>query len=336
MSHKILRTAEELPPEWDALAPENPYLARSFLSFVEGTEKDFHPTYHLFYDGERLDSVFVAFPLKKYNVAMFTKWTFKINVTMIYLPMSVTRGGFHFGKLKKEALAAVRAIKGYKMLLNAEDADAEGFAVGLTCPKCILTLRWDSFDAYLGALRSDYRNRAKKVFKRSSPLTMRFIRPEEFTDELYQTYLNVLHKSKMRLETLSKEYFQGPQFKLFVMEKEGKPVGFIQLLPNGDELVFEFVGIDYEYNQEYAVYHRMLFEIIRYGIEKGYKTIDFGQTADDVKRKLGSEYVYLYAYFHHSNPVVNFFCKKLGPFLEYKPLATRFNCFKETEKEAKA
>ncbi len=329
MSYKILRTARELPAAWDTLDPQNPYLQREFLTFVEGTEKDFHPTYHLFYDGERLDSCFISFPMKKYNVAMFTKLNFPISVTMIYLPMCVTRGGFHFGTRKGEALAAIRAIKGYKMLLNAEDTDAEGFAVGLTCPKCILSLRWETFDGYLSALRSDYRNRVKKVLRRSKDLTMRFIQPEEFTDELYAMYLNVLGKSKVRIETLSKEYFQGKQFLLFVMEKEGKPVGFTQLLPNGGELIFEFVGVDYTYNHDHAVYHRMLFEIIRYGIEQGFTSIDFGQTADDTKLKLGSEYTYLYAYFHHSNPLVNFFCKKLGPFLEYKPLTTRFNCFKE-------
>ncbi len=328
MSHKVFNCAEELPREWDFLDENNPYLTRQFLSFVESTEKDFKPTYHLFYDGEKLDSCFVSFPRKKYNVAMFTPLHFSINVTLIYLPMCVTRGGFYFGTLKKEALQAIQEIKGYKMLLNAENPDAEGFAVGLTCPKCILYLRWDSFDGYLAALRSDYRNRAKKILRRSEDLQMRFIPPQEFTDEMYQMYLNVLNRSKIKIETLSKAYFQGEQFLLFVLEKEGVPVGFTQLLPNGEELIFEFVGVNYEYNKEYAVYHRMLFEIIRFGIDNGYKSIDFGQTADDIKLKLGSEYKYLYAYFHHSCKFINFFCKKMGKFLEYKPLMTKFNTFK--------
>lgn len=328
MSHKILNRAEELPSEWDLLDKENPYLTRSMLAFVERTEKEFHPTYHLFYDGEKLDSCFIAFQRKKYNVAMFTPFSFRINVTLIYLPMCVTRGGFHFGSLRGEALQAIKEIRGYKMLLNAENTDAEGFSVGLTCPKCILSLRWENFDGYLSSLRSDYRNRVRKILRRSESLRLRFIQPQEFTDEMYQMYLNVLHRSRIKIETLSKEYFQGEQFRLFVLEKEGKPVGFTQLLSNGEELIFEFVGVDYNYNKEYAVYHRMLFEIIRFGIDNGYKSIDFGQTADDIKLKLGSEYTYLYAYFHHSCKLINFFCKKLGRFLEYKPLTTKFNPFK--------
>ncbi len=332
MSHKTYNDAKDLPMEWDELDRENPYLTRAFLSFVQRTEKDFHPTYHLFYDGDRLDSCFIAFPRKKYNVAMFTRLTFRINVTLIYLPMCVTRGGFVFGKCRAEALEAIKKIKGYKMLLNAEDREADGFATGLTCPKCILSVRWTRFEDYLRALRSDYRNRAKKVLARSSSLTLKYIRPEEFDERLYSFYLNVLGNSKIKIETLSKEYFQGEQFILFVMEKDGEPVGFTQLLPNGEELIFEFVGVDYRYNREYAVYHRMLLEIIRYAVDNGYKTVDFGQTADDVKLKLGCEYTYLYAYFHHSNGLINFFCKKLGKALEYKPLETKFKPFKEEEK----
>ena len=73
----------------------------------------------------------------------------------------------------------------------------------------------------------------------------------------------------------------------------------------------------------------MLLEIVDYGIRKGFRTIDFGQTADDTKLKLGSGYTYLYAALHHSNPLVNALCRKFAPFLEYKPLETRFRVFKE-------
>ena len=104
---------------------------------------------------------------------------------------------------------------------------------------------------------------------------------------------------------------------------------YVQLLENGTELIFEFVGLDYRCNARLPVYHRMLLEIVDYGIRKGFRTIDFGQTADDTKLKLGSGYTYLYAALHHSNPLVNALCRKFAPFLEYKPLETRFRVFKE-------
>lgn len=133
----------------------------------------------------------------------------------------------------------------------------------------------------------------------------------------------------MRIERLSKAYFQGDMFRLFVAEEEGEPVGFVQLLENGDELIFEFVGLDYRCNARLSVYHRMLLEIVDYGIRGGFRTIDFGQTADDTKLKLGCKYTFLYAALHHSNPLINNLCRRLAHILEYKPLQTRFRVFKE-------
>lgn len=325
--------ASELPDDWESLIGDNLYLKRDFLSFVERTEKAYKPTYYMLYDGEKADSCFVAFQQKKYNLAMFAKFNFRITVTMIYLPMSVTRSGIVLGKNQRAVAEKIKSIKGYKMTLNLYEDDMAyffDFATGLTCPKCILSLPFKSFEEYVSSLRSDYRNRAKKVLKKSSSLQIRFIdNTKEFTDKHYRMYRNVQGKSRVRIETLSKEYFMGEQFKVFVAEKDGEAVGFVQLLENGEELIFEFVGVDYDYNEQYSVYHRMLFEIIRYGIENGFKTIDFGQTADDIKLKLGSEYTYLYAALHHSAKPINWFCKKLAKHIEYRPVTTKYRVFKE-------
>lgn len=72
----------------------------------------------------------------------------------------------------------------------------------------------------------------------------------------------------------------------------------------------------------------MLYEIIRYGIENGFKSIDFGQTADDTKLKLGSRYHTLYAVLHHHNPIVNAVAKRIAKYIEYRPLTTQFRVFK--------
>lgn len=322
--------ARDLPDEWDVLTKDNVYLSRYFLDFIEGTEKDYEPTYYLFYKDEKADSCFVTHRRKKYNLTMFTKFNMPITVMFIYLPMSVTASGMVVGELKKEVFEKIKSIKGYKMTLNLPFNDVDGFAVGLTCPKCILDLDFSSFDDYAERLRSNYRAKLKKVMKKSEKLQLRFIdNKTEFTDEFYEMYQNVLNRSRLRIETLSKEYFMGEMFKVFALELDGKAVGFVQLLENGEELIFEFVGVDYDYNEEFSVYHRMLYEIIRYGIENGFKRIDFGQTADDTKLKLGCHYETLYAVLHHTNPIINWVCKKVAPIIEYKPLTTKFNVFKE-------
>jgi len=324
--------AADLPDEWEEVTKGNIYLRKEFLDFIEHSEKDYAPVYYLFYEEERLDSVFVAHQRKEYNLGMFTKIDLKITVTLIYLPMCVTAGSMVLGKLRDVVFDTIRSMRGYKMILNLRETDVPGFANGRTCPKCILDLHFSSFDDYIGSLRSDYRNRAKKILRKTQSLQIRFIdNRSEFTDELYSLYLNVLNKSRVKIETLSKAYFTQKDFKVFVCYEDEKPVSFCQLLPDGDELIFEFVGIDYECNGAMPVYHRILFEIIRYGIENGFKTIDFGQTADDTKLKLGSHYVPLYAALHSSNPFINFVCKLFAKKIEYKPLTTDFRVFKEGE-----
>ena len=71
----------------------------------------------------------------------------------------------------------------------------------------------------------------------------------------------------------------------------------------------------------------MPFEILNF------KTIDFGQTADESKLKLGSKYTMLYAYLHDTNPIKNFINKRLASVIEYKPITTKFNVYKEEKNE---
>lgn len=324
------KTAACLPAAWDRLCGDNPYLRRDFLSFIEKTEQ-YDPTYWLFCDGDAPDSCFVSFQRRDYNLAMFTRFRFPIAVTLIYLPMSISREGIVLGRFRDEVLAEIRKIKGFKMILNL-DQPAAGFVSGLTCPKCILDLRWDTFDGYLASLRSGYRRRIRQSLRASKELTLRFIdNQKEFSEALYALYLSVQNRSHIKIETLSRTYFTGEMFRVFVMEREGEPLGFVQLLENGTELIFEFVGIRYDENDRYDTYQRMLAEIIRYGIEHGFRTIDFGQTADDAKRKLGCRYVPLYASLHHHNRFVNAVFQRLAHFIEYKPLTTEFRVFNEQE-----
>ena len=146
---------------------------------------------------------------------------------------------------------------------------------------------------------------------------------------MYKLYEQVYEKSRIRVEKLTPEFFRGEFFEIFVLEDGEGVRGFVQLLANGDELVFEFVGLDYSVQSKYDTYLAMLLEIIRYAIEHGFKTVDFGQTADDTKLKLGSEYIYLYAYLNHKNRLLNAVCKKLAHRLEYRPVTEKFDVFKK-------
>ena len=327
--------AAELPEEWDSAVHDNVYLTREFLAFMETADSE-KKTYYGVYDRSgKLDTVFETIERKGYNLAMFTRFNFRIKVTMVYVPLSVTRPGIEYGECLTEAAEFIRKLPGYKIFLNLPNIELNGYAKGLTCPKCVLSVRWKTFDGYMDALRSNYRYRFRKALKKAAPLKIRYLESgDEFTDELYGLYEQVYNKSRIRVEKLTKEFFRGDFFKIFVLEEEGVPRGFVQLLANGDELVFEFVGLDYSTQSKYDTYLAMLLEIVRYAIDSGFKTVDFGQTADDTKLKLGSDYIYLYAFLSHRNRLINAVCKKLAPRLEYRPVTEKFDVFKqEKDKE---
>lgn len=321
--------ADDLPAEWDLIVGDNIYLTREFISFMEGTDDHIKKYYGVFC-GEKLDTVFETVEFDDFNLSMFSGRDKFVKITLVYVPLSVTQAGIAYNECLAEAAEFVRKIPGYKMFLNMPDVTLKGYAKGYTCPKCILDIKWETFDEYLDSLRSNYRYRYKKALKKSSHLTIRYLSDgSEFTSEMYSMYEQVYGKSRVRVEKLTERFFRGKCFKIFVMEEEGKPKGFVQLLENGSELVFEFVGVDYSANSECDTYIAMLLEIVRYGIENGFETIDFGQTADDAKLKLGSRHVYLYAFLNHSNPIINALCHIFAQKIQCKPMKQVFEVFKK-------
>ena len=100
-------------------------------------------------------------------------------------------------------------------------------------------------------------------------------------------------------------------------------MAFFQLLENGPELIFEFAGMDYALAPRYDAYVRVLLEIVRYGIENDFERIDFGQTAEDAKLKIGCVYEHLFVLAHHSNPFLNLLLKLCAPLLRYRPPSQR-------------
>lgn len=307
-------------------------MRRNFLLFLENAIPR-GQRYYIFYNTDNFpDTVFLAFRNETFDLGMLT-YKRRINeTTMICLPIWVKRPGIIFGKERAlDALRFIKKISGLKYLQCIADPKLKsGYIKGTAAPACTLDITWKTFDGYLQSLRSNYRYRYNKALKKSESLTMTMLESNaDFSEELYGLYEQVEASAKIKIDKLPIGFFRGAFFKIIVFKKDEVPVGFIQLLENGDELIFEFVGFDYAANAEYHTYHRMLLEIIRCGINGGFKRIDFGQTADDTKLKLGCRYEYLYAYVHHTNPFKHMAYRIAAPFIDYKPLKPKFTVFKE-------
>lgn len=255
------------------------------------------------------------------------KFTLRVPLKIIGRPYSVSEKGYDGDN--KSVSSLIKTMKGLNIVLNGDSGLDLPFAFTLSTHR--FYNRFTSFEHYLESLRSHYRYGVKKTLRNSSDIEMIKIDHKEFNKEHHQLYLEVYQNSKDKLECLSLKFFREFPSEMyeFRIGDSGELVGFVQLVQTSDKLNFLFGGFKQEYNKTYNLYMKMLIEIIRIGIERGVDLIEFGQTAEETKLKLGCVAVKKYLYVHHSNKVLHYMIAKILPLLSYKPHGISYNVFKD-------
>jgi len=256
------------------------------------------------------------------------KLTLRISLKIIGKPYSISEKGY-LGE-NESVSTLIKTTKGLNLVLNG--ARGLDLPYAYTLSSHVFHNRFTSFDQYLEALRSHYRYRVKKALIKSSELMIQKIDQKDFDDTHHHLYLEVYQNSKDKLECLSLEFFREFPSEIFEFRRResGELVGFVQLVQESSKLFFLFGGFKHECVKTYDLYMAMLLEIIRIGIERGVDVIEFGQTAEETKLKLGCAPVEKYLYVHHSNKVLHYLIARLLPLLSYKPHGISYNVFKET------
>lgn len=249
----------------------------------------------------------------------------KADVQIIGMPVSICLRGYYGDVNLIEKIAKGR--KGLKIILNGDSPFKGG---GKTLSTFVFENRFSDFNEYLSSLRSPYRRRINKALKKRSGLEIRKFNRRDFNNEHYGLYLSIMHRTDNPLETLPVEFFREYDSELYeFINKDTKSiVGFVQLKEIENKLYFLFGGFRKEDVEAYDIYYNMLLKIIETGIEKQVTEIEFGQTAEESKLKIGCREQYKYLYVHHSNPVLNFFIQLLVPLFSYKAYPVKHNVFK--------
>lgn len=174
--------------------------------------------------------------------------------------------------------------------------------------------RWQDFDDYLADMKTKFRTKAKGVFKKSSQLVVRSLSIEEI--DLYQAriqtlFKNVLDRSPFGLGAIEPltfgafKKFLGPLFDLRGAFHEDVLVGFSTAFYNGKTLEANYVGLDYDYNYDHAIYQRLLYDFVERGIRNKMKQISFGRTSETIKSSIGAKPVAMTLYAKHKSKVKN-------------------------------
>jgi hypothetical protein len=77
-----------------------------------------------------------------------------------------------------------------------------------------------------------------------------------------------------------------------------------------------FLGYDESIQREKMLYLNMLYDMIAYSINKGFKEIVFARTALEIKSSVGAKPIKMYGFIAHSNQIVNSYMPKIFRYLE--------------------
>lgn len=326
---KIYERAEDIPSCWDDFCNNNYFMNRKRLKFLESVNNCKQKYYIVYNQLNQIEACFVMFPFR-YEFSRRTK----IKVKLIFLPLSVADPGIVARKNSEVLAKCLKKIKGIKMILST----SEDFALlngikqqGL--PNCIMNVSWNTFEEYIDSMRYRYRKKIKNMIKKRESLDKRvLLNNEEFSEEMYELYEQVMNHAGYVLENLNLDFFHNDFSKTIVLELNGKAKAFVQFVEVNEKIIAEFCGFDYKERDKYDLYNNTILSLIEYAIENGFKIIDIGQSAEEAKLKFGCDLEPKYSWiFYNGNKLYNAILKFIL-FHDTSPREThKFNVFRKDD-----
>jgi predicted N-acyltransferase len=198
-----------------------------------------------------------------------------------------------------------------------------------TQPNMLFQIResWKEFDDYILDKSKKYRDQYKRARKKAEGISKKKLSLEEITtynSRIYQLYMNVAKNAPFNTFYLPENHFLlfkkslKDNFLFYGYFIGEELIGFNTLIKNGSDIDTYFLGYDEKYQREKMLYLNMLYDMIGYSINKGYKRIVFARTALEIKSSVGARPINMYGLIRHSNPLVNLVVSKMFSYFEPK------------------
>ena len=196
---------------------------------------------------------------------------------------------------------------------------------------------WKSEQDYIDALSKKYRDQYKRARKKSDGITkqkMSLSDIKKYEDVIYDLYFHVAKNAPFNTFFLARNHFSffkeimKDNFLLYGYFSEGELIGFNTLIKNGTVMDTYFLGYNENIQREKMLYLNMLYDIIAYSINQGFKEIVFARTALEIKSSVGAKPIKMYGLITHSNSLINHNIGKLFDYLEPKTEWQERNPFK--------
>jgi predicted N-acyltransferase len=173
---------------------------------------------------------------------------------------------------------------------------------------------WKSFEDYLNSLTAKFRTRAKSVFKKSEEIRVENLDEagiEKYKSEIETLYNNVREKADFKFGALNGDAFilfkrnLGDMFRLTGYFHDHALVGFSSAVISNEVVDGNYVGLDYNLNQQFALYQRMLYDFVELAIQSSAFELRLGRTAEEIKSCIGAEPTHMKLYMKHRSAVSN-------------------------------
>lgn len=208
-----------------------------------------------------------------------------------------------------------------------------------TQPNMVFEIResWNSFDNYIESLSKKYRDQYKRARKKAEGISKRKLSLEEiihYNTRIHELYMDVAKNAPFNTFYLPESHFEffkkslNDKFLFYGYFVEDKLIGFNTLIKNSTDIDTYFLGYDEQFQREKMLYLNMLYDMIGYSINKGYKRIIFARTALEIKSSVGAKPIIMYGLMKHSNPLINLFISKAFKYFEPKMEWQERNPFK--------
>lgn len=214
-----------------------------------------------------------------------------------------------------------------------ETAEFDSFYKFTTQPNMVFCSceHWYSFDDYIADLSKKYRDQYKRCRKKAEgiqkqKMSLTDIIAHEKT--IFKLYHHVAKNAPFNTFFLARNHFSilkeklKDNFLFYGYFENEKLVGFNTLIKNGNQMDTYFLGYNDSIQREKMLYLNMLYDMIAYSINKGFKEIVFARTALEIKSSVGAKPMEMFGFIQHSNPLLN---KKMSQLFNYLEPKTDWN-----------
>ncbi|WP_395061297.1 8-amino-7-oxononanoate synthase [Flavobacterium sp.] len=222
---------------------------------------------------------------------------------------------------------------------NFKKAGFDDFYQFSTQPNMVFKIKeeWKSEQSYIDSLSKKYRDQYKRSRKRATEIEKRKLHLEdiiEHEETIYDLYFYVAKNAPFNTFFLTKNHFSifketlKDRFLFYGYFLDEKLIGFNTLIKNGEAMDTYFLGYDDTIQKEKMLYLNMLYDMIAYSINKGFKEIIFARTALEIKSSVGAKPQKMFGLMQHSNSIIDKKIDKIFTYLEPETVWQERNPFK--------